>query len=535
MRTRFTSLLVILAGVLILSGPVAATGPAAAAPVPAGPLTLDEAARLALGLGPVRSELDFSARRAEAGKDLAQSAFNWHLNVGTARIPQLVELAQDFGAALGDLKNQVGQLSLPQSQRQPVVPTIVSSGLTGVVYDEATGHRWAVLPALSAAKTFPGGGQLMLATHWTAFGPVNDDSRLEEAKTQWQPFQKAPLLQFTQPLRRDPATLEPVLRRDEAQRNVTRDRLAASLTETKTLLDLAQAYFAVAQAGDEVEAAGRALGQAQTEARVRQDKAWKDDATGLDLQEAEVMVQRAAARVEAARHALEVSRQRLNRMLGRPLSTPVILAPPADPPAAAPTGGAPATATGVGVEDGLEAAIAEALTHRAEVALARSGVESARAQLAAARQGSRTQVAASAAVAQDKSWSVGLDVQVPLYDGGRGAAQVAQAEAALALAEKAETDREDDLRLQVTQAYYARQDAARSFQVTDLTVDRARRAASLARERLAKGSVASREVTVAEDALCEAETNRRAALYRWHQAEWAWLAARGRLPESVRR
>jgi outer membrane protein TolC len=486
---------------------------------PPAPLTLEAAARLTLESGPQRAEVKLAGDRARAGVDLAQSAFRWHAGVGTARIPQLVELAEQFGGALGDLRTQVGLLA--QNVRRPVTPTISSPGLTGMVYDTATGHRWAVLPALSAARTFPTGGQLLLATHWGAFGPLGEGSAQGSAETQWQPFKRAPLAQFTQPLFRDPATLEPGLRRDEAQRNAAREEASARLTETRALLDLTQTYFALSQAQDEVEAAGRALGQAQTEARVRQDKAWKGDATGLDLQEADVLVQRAAARVEAARHAAEAARQRLNRLLGRPFEAPLAVAPPTAPPPGAP-------------EPSPAEALTEALAHRAELDLARRGVESARAQLTAAREASRAQATASASVAADQSWSVGFDVQWPFYDGGSGRAQVAQGEAGLALAEKSVADRQDDVALQLTQARYARQDAARAFQVAELVLERARQAAAKARERLGQGAAVAREVTAADDALFEAESGRRAALYRWYQAEWAWLAALGRLDESVR-
>lgn len=476
----------------------------------AEPLTLAEAARLALSGGPQRRQLDLSAQKARAGLDLADSGFRWHVTAGTARIPELVQLADQFGGSLTYLRTNLPALiQKPPSAPPPEPP---APGATGLVYDEATGHRWAVLPALSAAKTFPGGGQLVLSTHWGLFGPLGDDSPQSETRTEWQPFDRLPLVQFTQPLFRDPATLEPVLRRDEAARNLARDQATARLTETRALLDLAQAYFTAAQAQDEVELATRELNRAQTEARVRQDKAWKGDATGLDLLEADVLTQRAAARVTAARHALDLARQRLNRLLGRPLTDPVLLAPPAQPP----------------VETAPGSPVAEALTSRPEVALAESAVESARAQLAAARAAVGTQVSASAGVAKDRSWTVGLDVQWPLWDGGTVRAQVEQASANLALAEQALADRQAEITLQVAQAEYARQDAARAYEVADLAVRQAGEAVRLARERLAKGSAVAREVEAAEDGLFAAEAARRAALYRWYQAEWSWQAALGR-------
>ncbi|MGE5506987.1 MAG: TolC family protein, partial [Chitinophagales bacterium] len=138
-----------------------------------------------------------------------------------------------------------------------------------------------------------------------------------------------------------------------------------------------------------------------------------------------------------------------------------------------------------------------------------------------------------AGVNRDSSWAVGVDVQWPLYDGGTGKAQVTSGLAALAQAEKTLADREAELTLQITQAHYARLDAGRAVAVSELAVRRAEEALARARERLAKGSAVAREVTVAEDALFEAEAGRRAALYRARQAEWAWLAALGRLPEAL--
>ncbi|MGE5623648.1 MAG: TolC family protein, partial [Methanocella sp.] len=344
--------LFLLAG-LTLAAPVVV----AAGAVPAeAPLTLEQAASLALRQGPQRQDLEFSSTRAAAGADLADSAFRWHVGLGTAKIPQIAELAAQFGGALGDVRTQLQNLA--SHSDQPVQPTVVSPGLTGIVYDPLSGHRWAVLPALTAARSFPNGGQLVLTTHWAGFGPLSDDSATRSYTAKWQPFDRLPLAQYTQPLFKDPSTLEAVARRDEAGRNLDRDRAGAALTETKTLLDLAQAYFAVAQAEDEVAVAGRALAQAQTEARVRQDKAWQEEATGLDLLEADLLTQKAAARVEMGRRALDLARQRLNRLLGRPLTAPVVLAPPAAPPAE------PAATLD------LAAAVREALDRRPEVALA---------------------------------------------------------------------------------------------------------------------------------------------------------------------
>ncbi|MGE5508092.1 MAG: TolC family protein, partial [Chitinophagales bacterium] len=505
----------------------AATTPAGAATAgaPAVPgldgLTLAEAARLALQGGPQQVDLRLAADRAQAGLDLAESPFRLHVTVGTAKIPQIMELANQFSGALGGMQYQLSQITnQPGSPPEPSSP-----GTTGLVYDATDGHRWAVLPAISAAETLPTGGQLVLSTNWGLFGPLDGDGG-NEAK--WQPFRQMPLVQFTQPLGRPASTLEPVMAREEAARNVSRTRAAATLTETKTLLDLAEAYFAVARGQDEVEAASRAVSQAQTEARIRQDKAWKNDATGLDLMEADVAAQRAAARLEAARHNLDLARQRLNRALGRPFTAPVAVRPPEGPPAQA------ATPAGAAPVSNLAAATADALGRRAELALAQSKVESARAQLAAARESARTQISASGAVAADKSWRIGVDVQVPVYDGGTSQALVAQAEAALAQAVKELADRRDDVTLQVSQAFFGRQDAARAFEVADLAARRATQALSAARDRLAQGAAIAREVTAAEDALFEAESARRSALYRWHQAEWAWLAALGRLtPETA--
>ncbi|MGE5553504.1 MAG: TolC family protein [Betaproteobacteria bacterium] len=520
MRRRLASIVGAIMGVLGLFVAVALAGAALPAPrvlaaevgADPVPLTLAEAARLALQQGPQRQDIALSAARAKAGADLAESAFRWHVTVGTARIPQLVELAEQLGSP-------------------PKPATIVSPGTTGLVYDPVMGHRWAVLPAVSAAKAFPSGGQLVLTTHWGLFGPLDSDSPQRDQRSEWQPFEKMPLIQFTQPLFRDPGTLEPVLRREEARRNLERDRATARLTETRTLLELAQAYFAVAQAQDEVEMATRGLSRAQTEARVRQDKAWKGDATGLDLMEADILAQREAARVAAARHALDLARQRLNQLVGRPLTEPVVLAPPTVPPA---PGGSPSGSPALAAQPGPEvaAAVAEALAYRPEIILAQSAIESARAQLAAARAAAGTQVSASAGVAKDRSWIAGLDVQWPLWDGGTGRAQVEQAAAGLALAEQALVDRREEITLEVTQAYYARQDAARAYDVADLAVRQASEAVRLARDRLAKGSAVAREVEAAEDALFAAEAARRAALYRWYQTEWSWQAALGRLVQE---
>ena len=111
------------------------------------------------------------------------------------------------------------------------------------------------------------------------------------------------------------------------------------------------------------------------------------------------------------------------------------------------------------------------------------------------------------------SWTVVLAASLPIFDGGRTKAQVAQARSDV---EDAKTGREQILQgvaLQVRQAYLSLREAQVRLQATANAVEAAREAARLARVRYEAGVGTTVEVTDAVAALTGANTNYVTAAY----------------------
>jgi outer membrane protein TolC len=127
-----------------------------------------------------------------------------------------------------------------------------------------------------------------------------------------------------------------------------------------------------------------------------------------------------------------------------------------------------------------------------------------------------------------------LMVNVPLYDGGVGAARVQQAQADIESAKTARRTAEDGVTLDVQQAYVALVQSRDRVQVTEAEVAQAKEAFRLARVRYEAGvsqtpTVSPQlELSNAQSALTQAETNRLNALYDYN-------VARSQLDRSIGR
>ncbi len=105
-----------------------------------------------------------------------------------------------------------------------------------------------------------------------------------------------------------------------------------------------------------------------------------------------------------------------------------------------------------------------------------------------------------------QSWSTGISVEMPLFDGLRTKAQVAQARIALRRAQ-IESDRlERNIRLEITRSWLELQEAKERIRAQEGTVAQAERGLEIAESRYANGVGTQLEVLDAQLALIQAET-----------------------------
>jgi outer membrane protein TolC len=116
------------------------------------------------------------------------------------------------------------------------------------------------------------------------------------------------------------------------------------------------------------------------------------------------------------------------------------------------------------------------------------------------------------------SYQYQFSLDVPIFTGGRIAAQRADANLALQQLKQQEQDIRGRIALEVKTAI-ARLDAARGeVQVANQGVELARQEVDQARDRFQAGVTSNIEVIAAQDALARANDNQIAALYRYNQA-----------------
>jgi outer membrane protein TolC len=293
--------------------------------------------------------------------------------------------------------------------------------------------------------------------------------------------------------------------------------------EEEVALAVARAFLRALSARAGAEAAARgALAAQEGRRRVEQLLAAGRATPGERLQaEAEEAEAERAAR--AARRAVELADATLNRALGRPIEATLELSPAPEPAEEIPS---------------QDAAVAEALRQRADLAILRRQAASAAAGAALAELARRPTVTAAVGYALQtpsafiarSSWSAAVSVEFPLWDGNRARLEAAEARARAASARSGLTELESAVGLEVLQARLAVMDAADRVETT-------RRAAVAATEllratelRLGRGRATALELVAARATLRRAEADAARARYDL-QIAWAVLRhALGRMP-----
>jgi outer membrane protein len=186
-----------------------------------------------------------------------------------------------------------------------------------------------------------------------------------------------------------------------------------------------------------------------------------------------------------------------------------------------------------------EQALARATDSLPLLASLRTRLEAAKLQLTAAKTALFPDLNATAGIgygsrnvyASDwqQNWNVGVNLSVPLFEGGFLVAAVDAAQASVDLAAATLEQNVQSVRSAIDQDYYGKIDAAQRISATQKLIESSQLSLQLAQERFAAGAAASLEVTDAELVLANAKSSHVQALYDYRTAHARLLAAMGAL------
>ncbi len=274
-------------------------------------------------------------------------------------------------------------------------------------------------------------------------------------------------------------------------------------TRNDTILQVTQAYQGVARTDEFVRVAEEALKNAQERLRLIRAQVDAGVAARFDLLRAETAVAQAEQAVLNARNQRELAVAALNNLLGRDLNTPVQVVKSTELPSLQ--------------ETGLDALTQQAYQNRPEIIAAERGAELARVNIQNARRGILPSVVitgqadfnlnTSAFNPRRESYTGIVVLSVPIWDSGITRAREAQARDDLEIAQIRLQQAKEGVALEVRQAYLNLQDAQKRLTVAQKGLEQATEALRLARVRFEAGVSPQLEISDAELAFTQAQTN----------------------------
>lgn len=275
-------------------------------------------------------------------------------------------------------------------------------------------------------------------------------------------------------------------------------------------LDAVRAYNSLLLTIEYVRINQRTLSQKEEHLTSVRNRRTAGVATELDVLRSEVDVENQRAQLTRAQGRVDLARATLNAVMLRPINAPI---EPTDTLESAPL---PTT---------VEQAVAAAVADRPEVKSAALN-EKVRVEAVASERAERmptfdfnggfgynVRKPRNFFHTDFSKWSVGFVVKVPIFDGGRAAGRVAQAQAELAKAGQAKLAAENQVRLETTDAFDRLTVAGRLLRAADLNIAQAKKALDMTTANYGLGAATRLDVTDAQAALDEAERVRIDALH----------------------
>ncbi|MEN3000540.1 MAG: TolC family protein [Armatimonadota bacterium] len=273
-------------------------------------------------------------------------------------------------------------------------------------------------------------------------------------------------------------------------------------TRNELILQVTNAYQNVARAEAFVRVAEEALKNAQERLRITRAQVDTGVASRFDLLRAETQVAQSEQALLNARNQVEIAKAALNNLLGRDLNTPVQVLLPDSLPA---------------MEAELDALIQEAYARRPELRAAERNRELAQVNIENARRGNLPTLVingqfnfnfnTSVFSPRRQTFTATAVLSFPVFDGGITRARVEQAQEDLQIAEINLQQVKEGIALEVRTAYLNLRDAQKRLEVARKGLEQATEALRLARIRYEAGVSLQLEISDAELAYTQAQTN----------------------------
>jgi len=304
-----------------------------------------------------------------------------------------------------------------------------------------------------------------------------------------------------------------------AQQNVLAAERQLESARQAVALNVKEAFFGSLLASEVVAVTTKARAQAERRLKTAQQRFEAGAATRLDVLQAQVALANANTQLIRAENAARIARQGLALALGLDPSVPV-----------EPDG----TLAWEPETFDSAALLAKAVESRPDLKELRARQEAARYAVKIAKAANKPNIAATGTYSwfdnekQDgqTTWSVGVGISIPIFNGFADVARVRQAESGVRQAEMGQEALENAILFQVHQALRAYQEAVSVLRAQEETLAQAEEALRIANLSFENGLITSVELADAELGRTQAELLHVQAL---HDA----LVAKARLEKAV--
>lgn len=314
-------------------------------------------------------------------------------------------------------------------------------------------------------------------------------------------------------------------------RGANQEMLAAQMSTRDSrnivVLAAASAYIAIASSESRVHADEAALASARAFENLMQDRVEHGVSPDIELIRARVSARSAEQRLGIAQVQLEKDKLALTRIIGLPieqqftLSTPLVDHEPLQ----------------VSLADMLE----RARTQRADLQAAAYSESAAKTDVAAAKAQRLPEVSINAHYGGAgitpahlyNDYDVSASIRMPLFTGGRIAAEVDTASAAFAERHAEHLDLEARVNYDVRSAFLDLQQARQSVAVASQNMGLAKEGLKEANDRLEVGLANALDVIEAQQAIAEAEDNYISSVYAHNLARLMLIRAMGTAEDDI--
>jgi outer membrane protein TolC len=300
----------------------------------------------------------------------------------------------------------------------------------------------------------------------------------------------------------------------EAEERIRVQELEIERQSEEIRLNVAKAYYDLQQADEQVRISDSAVKNAEASLKDANALERAGVGTKFDVLRSQVNLANARQDFTNAISQQEIARRRLAPLLNLPQSVTISAADPVK-------------LAGLW-QQSLEKSIVLAYQNRPELQqnLAERNINEARRKQAMASLGPQVSLVARYDVLDQfddntsvsDGYSIGVQARLNLYDGGAAKARASQAKSDIAIAETQFSERRNQIRFQVEQAYSTQKSSLENVQTSKVALEQAKESLRLARLRFQAGVGTQTDVINAENDLTRSEGNQIRAILDYNRA-----------------